>query len=184
MHTDSKRLLPRCVSWKSRLRPTSRLMLLMTMGIFALPLASSQTSVLTWHYDNARSGVNSNEALLNPSNVSSARFGKLFTQPVDGNVVGQPLYVPCLIKISGKCVHNGVLVATMHDSVYAFDADNTSGANAAPLWKTSLLTYSPPGATPAPISVVGCATETAWSEVGIISTPVIDALSGTIYVVA
>src|SRR5215813_225978 len=185
MHSDSKRLLRRCVSCKSRLRPTSRLMLLITLGIFVLPLpsASAQKSVLTWHYDNARSGVNSNEALLNPSNVSSAKFGKLFTQPVDGAVVGQPLYVHGL-NISGQGVHNVVFVATMHDSVYAFDADNTSGANAAPLWKTSLLTYSPPGATPAPISVVGCASETAWSEVGIISTPVIDALSGTIYVVA
>lgn len=147
------------------------------------PVANGQTSVLSWHYDNARSGVNSNETLLTPSNVIKTGFGKLFTQPVDGSVVGNPLYVPGL-NISGKGVHNVVFVATMHDSVYAFDADNAIGPNATPLWKTSLLAYSPAGATPAPISVVGCGTETAWTEVGIISTPVIDPQTDTIYVVA
>jgi hypothetical protein len=127
--------------------------------------------------------VNSSETLLTPSNVTKAGFGKLFTLRADGYVVGHPLYVPGL-NVSGKGVHNVVFVATMHDSVYAFDADNASGANASPLWMTSLLSYSPPGATPAPISVVGCGTETAWTEVGVISTPVIDPQSNTIYVVA
>jgi hypothetical protein len=143
----------------------------------------AQTVVATWHYDNARSSVNSNETLLTPFNVTSAGFGKLFTQPVDGFIVGHPLYIPGL-NIPGKGVHNVIFVATMHDSVYAFDADSATGPNASPLWMTSLLNYSPPGAAPAPATVVGCAGVTGWTEVGIISTPVIDTQTNTIYLVA
>jgi Bacterial Ig-like domain (group 1)/Invasin, domain 3 len=151
--------------------------------LFQASIAHSQVSVLSWHYDNARSSVNANESLLQPSNVYSAGFGKLFSHPVDGYVVGHPLYVPNL-SIPGQGVHNVLFAATMHDSVYAYDADNASGANAVPLWKTSLLNFSAPGATPAPISIVGCGGETAWTEVGVISTPVIDSQTNTIYVVA
>jgi hypothetical protein len=178
-------ILFRRLGCKSSLGSTFQLLRLVTLAaiVLQLPLANGQTSVLSWHYDNARSGVNSSETLLTPSNVTKAGFGKLFTLRADGYVVGHPLYVPGL-NVSGKGVHNVVFVATMHDSVYAFDADNATGANASPLWMTSLLTYSPPGATPAPISVVGCSTETAWAEVGVISTPVIDPQTNTIYVVA
>jgi hypothetical protein len=169
-----------------RERPLNRLRLTV-FGLIAIavgvPFAVCQTSVLTWHYDNARSSVNPSETLLTPANVNTSTFGKLFTQPVDGFVVGHPLYMPGL-TIPGKGVHNVLFVATMHDSVYAFDADHASGANASPLWMTSLLNYSPPGATPAPISVVGCGGETAWTEVGVISTPVIDSQTDTLYALA
>jgi protocatechuate 3,4-dioxygenase beta subunit len=143
-----------------------------------------QVPVLTWHYDNARSGVNTAEALLTPANVSApGSFAKLFSQPVDGFVVGHPLYVPGL-TIPGKGVHNVVFVATMHDTVYAFDADSATGPNAAPLWSTSLLSYSPPGATPTPITVRGGGSITKFVEVGVVSTPVIDLASHTMYLVA
>ena len=186
MHTDFMTLgLFRWLNLKSSLGSTFRLMRLVTVAAiaFQIPLANSQVSVLSWHYDNARSGVNSSETLLTPSNVTKTGFGKIFTQRADGYVVGHPLYVPGL-NISGKGVHNVLFVATMHDSVYAFDADNATGANASPLWMTSLLNYSSAGATPVPISVVGCGSETAWTEVGVISTPVIDPRNDTIYVVA
>src|SRR5215831_1979982 len=106
----------------------------------------AQTSVLTWHYDNLRSGANTTETVLTPANVNYKTFGKLSTKPVDGFVVAQPLYVPNL-NIAGQGVHNVVFVATMHDSVYAFDADDN---NNSPLWYTSIFSYSPTGATTVP----------------------------------
>ena len=138
------------------------------------------TTVTTWHYDNARTGVNPNETILNLTNVNPNMFGKLFDMAADGAVIGQSLYLPN-VSIQGKGKHNVVYAATMHDSVYAFDADGNTGANASPLWQVSLL---PPGATPVPISVQGCSNVTAWTEVGVVATPVIDSATGTIYVAA
>ena len=66
------------------------------IAMAALPLSGSaeaQVNVVTYHNDNARTGVNANETVLTPSNVNKNNFGKLFTQGVDGIVVGQPLYL-------------------------------------------------------------------------------------------
>jgi hypothetical protein len=145
-----------------------------------LNLQVQPLSVTTWHYDNARTGVNPNETILNLANVNPNAFGKLFDIPADGAVIGHVLYLPN-VAIPGKGTHNVVYAATMHDSVYAFDADSNTGANMSPLWRVSLL---PPGATPVPVTVQGCSGVTGWTEVGVVSTPVIDAASGTIYVVA
>ena len=140
----------------------------------------SNLSVTTWHYDNARTGVNPNEVSLTSSNVNPNGFGELFTLPVDGAVIGATLYLGS-VTVPGKGPHNVVYAATMHDSVYAFDADSVSGANSTPLWQVSLL---PAGATPEPMSLQKCQTTTAWQEVGIVSTPVIDPATGTLYVAA
>jgi hypothetical protein len=140
----------------------------------------AQVAVTTWHYDNARTGANPNETTLAPGNVNKTQFGKLFTQPVDGAITGQALYLPG-VTIPGAGVHNVVYVATMHDSVYAFDADSATGKNAHPLWQTSFLTN---GATSVPIALQGCQPTTKWTEVGIVSTPVIDPVAGTLFVVA
>jgi hypothetical protein len=142
--------------------------------------AAAQTAVTTWHYDNERTSANTTETLLTLSNVNKNSFGKLFSKPVDGLIVGHPLYLPG-ITMPGHGMRNVVFVATMHNSVYAFDADN---ANAAPFWVTSILTYSPSGATSVPATVQRNAGVTAWTEVGIISTPVIDRTTGTLYLVA
>ncbi|HSZ61298.1 MAG TPA: hypothetical protein VK828_05855 [Terriglobales bacterium] len=146
----------------------------------AMTLGWGQTPVTTWHYDNGRSGANPNETILTPQNVNSNQFGQLFNQPVDGQVIGQALYLPAVI-IPGAGVHNVVYVATMNDSVYAFDADSSTGSNANPLWHTSFIGS---GVTPVPINLQKCGGTTFWTQVGIVSTPVIDPIAGTIYVVA
>ena len=77
--------------------------LLLTLFIAQLHLLA-QTSVTTWHYDNARTSANTSETTLTLSNVNSTRFGKLFTYPVDGIIVGQPLYLPN-VSIPGQGRH-------------------------------------------------------------------------------
>src|SRR5262249_42993478 len=120
------------------------------------------------------------ETILTPTNINKHTFGKLFSQAVDGAIVGQALYLPN-VTIPGAGVHNVVYVATMHDSVYAFDADNATGSNTSPLWHVSFLTN---GATPIPIQLQRCGGTTGWDEVGVLSTMVIDPASIALYVVA
>jgi hypothetical protein len=143
-----------------------------------LSAAWGQNDVLTQHNDNMRSGLNANETLLTPANVTVSKFGKLFTHPVDGIIVGQPLYASNVLMNDGQ-LHNVVYVATQHNTVYAFDADGTQGNNASPLWSVSLND----GGTPDPIADYGC-TGTHYTEIGIVSTPAIDPGKTTLYVVA
>ncbi len=139
-------------------------------------------SVLTYHNDNWRTGANPNEALLMPANVNSTLFGALFSQPVDGLVVGEPLYLQG-VSIPNLGTHNVVYVATQHDSVYAFDADDNTGSNASPLWQVSFIDPAN-GITTVPASIQKCGGVTGFTEIGIVSTPVIDPASDTIYVLA
>ena len=140
----------------------------------SVQVVSGFQGVLTYHNDNARTGLNANEVSLNPSNVNMTQFGKLFVLSVDGRVDAQPLYVPSL-NIPGKGAHNILIVATEHDSIYAFDADIGTT-----FWQSSMLKS---GETPSDDR--GCSQVTP--EIGVTATPAIDLSSGphgTVYVVA
>src|SRR5262249_42450924 len=100
---------------------------------YGVSLAIADAQALTVQYDNARTGATLHETILSPSNVDAARFGKIFSYAVDGDVYAQPLYVPG-VEIPGKGTHNVVFIATEHDSVYAFDA---GGKPAEPLWRVN-----------------------------------------------
>ena len=128
-----------------------------------------------WHQDIGHTGQVLNETILTPATVNPAHFGKLFTQPVDGQLYAEPLYKSRVMV--GGVLHNVVYVATMHDSVYAFDGD----AAGAPLWKVSFL--NPPSVTSVPLSDYPGYND-ILNEIGIVSTPVIDPASSTLYVVA
>ena len=140
-----------------------------------LALPANPPAILTQHDNTARTGANRQEMMLTTANVNTASFGKLFSRNVEGYLYAQPLYVPNLKMADGK-IHNVVFLATSHNSVYAFDADDPKAS--APLWKINL-------GPSVPASEVYT---THWTdmrgEIGITSTPVIDPATGTIFVVA
>jgi hypothetical protein len=142
----------------------------------ATTFVTTYAGAFTHHNDNFRTGLNAQETVLTPANVSAGTFGRLFTYPLDGPALASPLYVAG-VAIPGRGARNVVYVATGHDSVYAFDAD---GLSTGPLWQKSFLG---PGVTPVPAVETGDCCGTG-SEIGITGTPVIDPVSGTLYVVA
>src|SRR3954454_21807825 len=94
-------------------------------ALIALPApVVAQVNILTNRYDPQRTGANLAETTLTAGNVTAARFGKLYTIPVDGAVYAQPLYVGGVTI--GGVVRNVLYVATMNDKLYAFDADQPS----------------------------------------------------------
>ena len=129
-------------------------------------------NVLTANYDNARTNANLHETILNTSNVNKNTFGKLASFPVDGQIYAQPLYVSG-VQIPGRGIHNIVYTVTMHNSVYAMDADALGSTT--PLWQVNL-------GPSVPSSVLNFTD--ILPEVGILSTPVIDLVRHAIYVVS
>jgi hypothetical protein len=120
--------------------------------------------VVTYHYDVARTGLNSTETTLTTANVTSSKFGLLKTLPVDGVVDAQPLFLASLT--AGGQQRNLLFVETEHDSVYAFDAD--SGTQ---IWKSTIL-----GTNETTSGDHNC--NQISPEIGITATPVIDRQAG------
>jgi hypothetical protein len=170
-------LLPRTSERRSLVSSGWRAVLCIVVLLLATSSVWGQASVLTGRNDVSRDGLFGTETLLSPANVNSTLFGSLFSCNVDGYVSAQPLYVPA-VTINGT-THNVVYVATEHDSVFAFDADNTNCQ--APLWQVNLI---PSGSTTVPVNVQGCVGVNGLVEIGILGTPVIDPTSNTLYVVA
>ncbi len=146
--------------------------------------SSGFAGVLTQHNDISRTGLNSSETILTPTNVNTATFGKAFSQAVDGFIYAQPLYVPNVTIAGGT--HNVIYVATEGDSVYAFDADSNTGTNAGLLWHANLIDTAHGAAAGATTVNIEADLDSGCSDlipqVGITSTPVIDASGGTMYV--
>jgi hypothetical protein len=142
--------------------------------------------VLAYHNNLARDGTNTREYALATANVSTATFGKLFSCQVDGAIYTQPLWAPNVAI--GGALRNIVVVATQHDSVYAFDADANPCIT---LWHANLLDSAhgaTSGETPVPSGatggLVGAGFGDTSPEVGVTGTPVIDASANTLYVVS
>jgi hypothetical protein len=121
--------------------------------------ASAQTvNVTTYHYDNLRTGWNSNETVLTTSNVNSSAFGVVAQVQLDAQVDAQPLIV------------NGVVyVATENNTIYAIDA------------VAGTILQSVNLGNPAPSQNNACGGK--GTNFGIKATPVIDAAAGVMYVI-
>lgn len=141
------------------------------LWLIVIAPALAQVNVLTANYDNGRTNSNTQETILTPSNVNTATFGKLGTFPVDGQIYAQPLYAGS-VPVAGV-TRNVVYVATMHNSVYAIDADAPQSDT--PLWQVNLGPSVP--------STLFDFDDIA-PEIGILSTPVIDLSRQVIYVVS
>ncbi len=146
-------------------------------GPAAVQAQSAVQPALQRGYDANVDGANLAETTLNTSNVAVSTFGRLFNLAVDERIYAQPLYVPN-VAIPNGGTHNVLYVATMNDTLYAFDADTRGAAlwsvnlaslfdTTAPIWANfSFGNYDPPG------------------HLGILSTPVIDPATHIMYVVA
>jgi PKD repeat protein len=130
---------------------------------------NGQIAVPMSQYNFERTGANLEERILSPANVDPARFGKLFSRSVDDTVYALPLIVPNL-ELGGQR-RNVLYVATMSNTVYAFDADDS--AKTQPYWSRNLGTPSLAGST-----WIGPVNH------GILGTPFIDLTGGALYVVA
>jgi hypothetical protein len=135
-------------------------------------------AVLTQHNDNTRSGWNDSETALTTSNVNVQQFGAVFTLPVDDQVYAQPLVVGH-VSVGGG-YHNVVYVATVNNTLYAYDGDNGQL-----YWQGS---FTAPGMRPPTHSDMTGACGGSYQDfsgnIGIVGTPVIDAARGTLYFVA
>ena len=147
-------------------------------ALLLAPSAHSAAGVLQRGYDAGVSGATLGETILNTSNVAPTTFGLIFKLPVDDSIFAQPLFAPNR-PIPSKGTHNVLYVATMSDSLYAFDAD----VGGAPLWSANFA--SRVGATPVPIAdFVFSGNKNIVGNLGILSTPVIDAVKNIMYLVA
>ncbi|HEY2476777.1 MAG TPA: hypothetical protein VGI19_18495 [Candidatus Cybelea sp.] len=97
-------------------------------------------------------------------------------------IYAQPLYVP-RVNVAGAGVVDIVIVATEHDSLYAFDA---AGRSARPLWRTSFIDPAR-GITTVPCTngrQPECDPTILVPEHGITGTPVVDPSTGTLFAYA
>jgi len=144
-------------------------------------------TVATQHNDNNRSGDNLAETVLTPANVNQTQFGKLFSYAVDDQVYTQPLYVPAVTMSVDNQPHNVVYIATVNDSVYAFDADSNTANGGNPLWHVNLAPAGstvPSNANMAAMGACGGSYNDFTGKFGIVGTPVINPSTNTLYVVA
>ena len=154
-----------------------------------------------FHYDPSSSGQNLTETVLTPSNVNSTDFGRQFFTVLDGQVYAQPLAVGSIsiTRVGSNSaettgIHNVLYVATMHDSLFAVDADT-----GVILWQDSFLQINSPEVTsslsPSPTAGVipfpvigaekaGINTNDVGPEEGIFGTPVINSATNVLYCTA
>jgi PQQ enzyme repeat len=141
------------------------------------PARKWSVSVLTQHNDNTRAGLNAHEKILTTANVKTSKFGKLFTLPVDDQVYAQPLVFSNLVI--GSDTSNVAFIATVNNSIYAFNADNGNM-----IWHRN---YTEAGMRPQNAgditNYIGVQYTNITNNFGIIGTPVIDSISKTIYFV-
>jgi hypothetical protein len=157
------------------------------------------SNILSNHGDPGSTGLVSNETVLTPTDVLSTQaassittnFGRLFDTTLDGQVYAQPLAVNNVNITRGSSlgIHDVLYVATLHDSLYAVDA-NTGSI----LWQDNFTQIANPQVTTinSPVPTTGVTTIPVSAliatlispELGVLSTPAIDSSTNIIYLLA
>src|SRR3569833_1693058 len=109
---------------------------LVLLTLLAVTVTRAEVAVLTEHNNLSHTGANLDEKILNTSNVNTNSFGLLYSRTVDDQIYSQPL-IMTNVDVPGKGVHTLVILTTVNNSVYAFDADDASVTE--PYWKTSFI---------------------------------------------
>jgi hypothetical protein len=173
----------------------------MSIRLLAIALAITpmfaQVDVLTRRNDNFRSGVNTHETILTHEAVRT-RFGKLWTLYADAKIMAQPLYVsnlmvPTSVTIGAtarsKCATgcNAVIFATMKGTIYAYMADQKPTTNSDTLLWATYLSDGNACKCDATGPQNGSGNFDMWAVDdpwwGVLSTPVIDRASNSLYAV-
>ena len=136
-------------------------------GDGGLPVSGGE--ILTQRYDNARTGANLRETALTQANAGDLEL--LGSWPVDGEIYAQILIADGVDTGDGPRAL--ALVATMNDSLYAFDAD--AAPDQALLWRIGAMHE---------LGTPGMSQRNVKGPHGILSTPVIDAARGSVLLVA
>jgi glycosidase len=140
------------------------------------PIPRAKHAVLTRSYDNGRTGANTAEYSLIPSAIKARGLSKAFFLQLTGDdprIEAQPLYVPD-VPLNDGIRHDVIYLFSMSNHVWAFDA-----ATGAALWPHPVSLGKP--FLPALNDAVDI--HHINRSFGILSTPVIDRESMTIYVV-
>lgn len=147
-----------------------------TAAILAVPASGlSGTAVLTRSYDNGRTGATLSETTFTPDKVAQGLQKRFSLQiPDDPRIEAQPLYVPGMLMPDGQ-KHDVLYVFSMANTVWAFDARTGNR-----LWAQPASLGTPFRPQPGDAVDVNPPINVAW---GILSTPVIDLQSSTLYMV-
>lgn len=140
--------------------------------LLLIPVMGAAQNVTTRNYDNFRTGWDSQELTLTQSNVGPTTFQQTgIVETLDEQVDAQPLVLSNQ-EINGTFYPTVVYVATENNSVYAIDG----------LAGTILLHVTLESAAPISKIFSGSCSNNS-NNIGINSTPVIDATAGRLYVV-
>lgn len=157
------------------LRSSARTMLATTTLAASMAVggtvAAKPVDIITYHYDNYRTGWNSHERKLTPASVASANFGLVASTVLDDQVDAQPLILGNQ-SVNGNSAREIVYIATNGDTVYAIDA------------KTGDILLQRNLGTPVPRSTLPGQCTNGGPNLGINSTPTMDPVSHTIYLIA
>jgi hypothetical protein len=138
-----------------------------------------KVAIPTRSYDNSRTGVNDSETELTPASVGARGIAKLFSLKLPDDVRGteaQPLIVPD-VRLANGSMHDVIYLCSMGNRVYAYDAND-----GALLWGP--VSLGPPVINnPRPIHQINIDSKNINAQWGIISTPVIDLDTQTMYLI-